>query len=64
MHDLCNRLFKDYQFGLKLIQKNTGQREFVVPPTALENPDQFVSDLVLASYKADPGEVPATADPA
>ena len=54
MHDLCNRLFKDYQFGLKLIQKNTGQREFVVPPTALEKPDQFVSDLVLASYRPDP----------
>ena len=51
MHDLCNRLFKDYQFGLKLIQKNTGQREFTVPPTALADPDRFVSDLVLASYQ-------------
>ena len=31
MADLCGRLFKDYQFGLKLIQKNTGQNEFVIP---------------------------------
>ena len=61
MHDLCARLFKDYQFGLKLIQKNTGQREFTVPPTALANPDQFVSDLVLASYRGNPGQAPGNA---
>src|SRR4051794_25037968 len=26
---LCAHLFKDYQFGLSLIQKNTGQKQFV-----------------------------------
>ena len=61
MQDLCDRLFKDYQFGLKLIQKNTGQREFTVPPTALDNPDGFVSDLVVASYRGNPPEAPGKA---
>ena len=51
MNDLCNRLFKDYQFGLKLIQKNTGQREFTVPTAALDDPDKFVSEWVVASYQ-------------
>jgi endopeptidase Clp ATP-binding regulatory subunit ClpX len=53
--DLCAALFKDYQFGLNLIRKNTGQAEFVIPLPALANPDQFLSDLVVASYRRDPG---------
>ena len=42
--------FRDYQFGLKLIQKNTGQGEFVLDDTAVENPDKFLSELVVKSY--------------
>ncbi len=32
---ICQQLFRDYQFGLKLIQKNTGQGAFsrMVLPT-------------------------------
>ena len=30
MPELCAHLFKDYQFGLSLVQKNTGQRSFVL----------------------------------
>ena len=51
MRDLCERLFKDYQFGLKLVQKNTGQGEFLLTAAAVEQPDKFVSELVVASYQ-------------
>ena len=61
MQGLCDRLFKDYQFGLKLIQKNTGQREFTLPPAALGDPDRFISDWVLASYQGNPTAAPANA---
>ncbi len=54
MRDLCERMFKDYQFGLKLVQKNTGQGEFVLPVAAVENPDKFISELVVASYQGHP----------
>lgn len=47
--------FRDYQFGLKLIQKNTGQGEFHLDEAAVENPDKFLSELVVRSYK-DVGE--------
>ena len=47
---LCEQLFKDYQFGLKLIQKNTGCNEFTMPARAVENPDSYLSDLVVRSY--------------
>jgi ATP-dependent Clp protease ATP-binding subunit ClpX len=52
VRDLCGRLFRDYQFGLKLIQKNTGQSEFGVPLAAVEDPDKYISELVVRSYQA------------
>jgi endopeptidase Clp ATP-binding regulatory subunit ClpX len=54
--DLCNTLFKDYQFGLNLIKTNTGQSEFEIPAAALENPDKFLSDWVVNSYPRDPAK--------
>ncbi len=49
--DLCRELFKDYQFGLNLIKTNTGQTEFVIPKAALADPDKFLSDWVVSSYR-------------
>src|ERR1043165_1968809 len=50
MPDLCAHLFKDYQFGLSLVQKNTGQRSFVLRRDAVDAPDKFLSDLVVQSH--------------
>jgi hypothetical protein len=50
MSDLCARLFKDYQFGLSLIKKNTGRTQFVLDGAAIDAPDKFLSDLVVQSY--------------
>jgi ATP-dependent Clp protease ATP-binding subunit ClpX len=50
MNDLCAHLFKDYQFGLNLIKKNTGQTTFVLGPEAIDAPDKFLSNLVVQSY--------------
>ena len=50
---ICNRLFRDYQFGLKLIQKNTGRDMFLLPPEAVEDPDKYLSGLVVDSYQPD-----------
>jgi phosphoglycolate phosphatase-like HAD superfamily hydrolase len=50
MGELCAHLFKDYQFGLNLISKNTGRNSFVLTAAAVEAPDKFLSDLVVGSY--------------
>jgi ribosomal protein L14 len=50
MGDLCAHLFKDYQFGLNLIKKNTGQTQFVLDAQAIDAPDKFLSQLVVQSY--------------
>lgn len=48
---LCRQLFKDYQFGLQLIQKNTDQSVFELTPEAIEDPDRYLSDFLVASYR-------------
>lgn len=50
MRELCAHLFKDYQFGLNLIRKNTGQKSFVLGREAVDAPDKFLSDLVVQSH--------------
>jgi ATP-dependent Clp protease ATP-binding subunit ClpX len=50
MSDLCAHLFKDYQFGLNLVKKNTGQTRFVINAGAVDTPDKFLSELVVQSY--------------
>lgn len=47
---LCQQRFKDYQFGLKLIQRNTGKKQFELGLDAVEDADQFLSNRVVKSY--------------
>ena len=49
--ELCQRLFKDFPFGLQLVVKNTGDRGFVLDRHAITEPDRFLSDLVAGSYR-------------
>ena len=49
--DLCRRLFKDYAFGLQLISTNTGGNNFILPKRSIEEPDRYLSDLVVESYR-------------
>lgn len=51
VRDLCAKRFKDFQFGLKLIAQNSGQREFVIDVDAVQAPDKVLSDWVVASYR-------------
>ncbi len=48
---LCEQSFRDFQFGLKLIQKNTGTSTFKIPERAIHDPDGYLSNLVMESYK-------------
>src|SRR5438270_1915357 len=50
MIDLCAHLFRDFQFGLSLVRKNSGQNRFSLPVSAIDSPDKFLSDLVVQSY--------------
>jgi ATP-dependent Clp protease ATP-binding subunit ClpX len=51
VRDICAKVFKDYEFGLSLVRKNTGNNEFTIPVLALDDPDKFLSELVVNSYR-------------
>ena len=47
---ICRTKFKDYQFGLKLIQGNNGREIFEICKEAVKDADKFLSDMVVRSY--------------
>ncbi len=51
VREFCERAFKDYQFGLTLIKRNSGRIEFSVPSRAVDHPDGVLSEWVVASYR-------------
>ncbi|MEM7386743.1 MAG: AAA family ATPase [Verrucomicrobiota bacterium] len=53
---LCRDLFKDYQFGLKLVEKNKGTSAFLLPARAVTDPDGFLSNLIVKSYGREENE--------
>ncbi len=53
---LCQQKFKDYHFGLKLIEKNTGQSKFEIGKDAIIDADKFLSESVVSSYSKAAGE--------
>ncbi|HEY5792964.1 MAG TPA: AAA family ATPase, partial [Chthoniobacterales bacterium] len=52
--ELCQRLFKDYQFGLKLLAKSSERPRFLIPPRAVEDPEGVLSEWVVSSYRNNP----------
>jgi endopeptidase Clp ATP-binding regulatory subunit ClpX len=52
MREHCALVFKDFEFGLKLVSKNSGQTSFAIDRTVVETPDQTMSRWVVDSYQA------------
>jgi endopeptidase Clp ATP-binding regulatory subunit ClpX len=62
VRELCAQRFKDFQFGLKLISKNTGQEVFIIDVDAVESPDKTLSEWVVKSYRPAPNPKPVGRD--
>ena len=54
VRELCAVRFKDFQFGLQLICKNTGHQEFTIDADAVDAPDKILSEWVVRSYRGAP----------
>ena len=52
VREYCGERFKDFQFGLKLIEQNTGNSEFVIDCEVVHSPDKILSEWVVRSYRA------------
>lgn len=53
VRELCAELFKDYEFGLRLVKRPAAAGAVVLPREAVEAPDKFLSDLVVRAYRQD-----------
>jgi endopeptidase Clp ATP-binding regulatory subunit ClpX len=58
--ELCRKLYKDYPFGLQLIGTNNAEKAFVLPLRAVEEPDKYLSEMVVASYRRAHSETTST----
>lgn len=52
VRELCAVRFKDFQFGLRLIEQNTGARVFEIDESTVREPEKRLSEWVVASYRS------------
>lgn len=50
---VCTDIFKDFEHGLAIVARNTGEKSFKIGSSCIKNPDAFLSDLVVKSFKKD-----------
>ena len=50
---VCERLFKDYPYGLDLIKKQTGKESFAITPAMVKDPDGVLSEMITQLYQSD-----------
>lgn len=57
IRSICDMLFQDFPYGLKLIARNTGKTRFTVTKGAVQAPDKTLSNWITRSYgRRDKGE--------
>jgi ATP-dependent Clp protease ATP-binding subunit ClpX len=44
--------FQNYEHGLKLIKKKTGKNEFSISADSIDDPENYLNELIRESYKA------------
>ncbi len=47
---LCDDLFKDFEHGLAIVSRNTGEKSFNISADCVGDPDKWLSDLVIKSF--------------
>jgi ATP-dependent Clp protease ATP-binding subunit ClpX len=52
IQSLCSEKFKDFEHGLSIIHKNTGQTVFKIGKLAVQNPDRELSKWVVRSINS------------
>lgn len=50
IRSICLECFKDFEHGLKIISRNSGQKEFKITDATLKDPDRELSSWVVESF--------------
>ncbi len=48
---LCEEVFRDFEYGLKLINRNTGRDAFTITEDVIRNPDKELSRWIVESHR-------------
>jgi hypothetical protein len=51
---ICREVARDFDYAMKLIAERSGQMQFTLPREAVLNPDEYMDDLVRATYQRYP----------
>jgi len=51
VHTVCERIFRDLPYAVKLITKHSGENHFTLSKSIVADPNQALSQLVLATYQ-------------
>ena len=51
VQEFCNTLFVGYEHGIKMIEKNTGQKDFVITGKMIDAPAEELEKLIKQSYQ-------------
>ena len=51
LNDYLKRSFQNYEHGLKLINEKTRRYEFSISPEGIENPEEYLNDLIRNTYR-------------
>ncbi len=52
IQSICEERFKDFEHGLNIIERNSGQKEFKIGKAAVENADKELSKWVVKSIRS------------
>ena len=47
---ICNELFKDFKHGLAIVARNSNDKKWELTKDAVDNPDKYLSELVVKSF--------------
>jgi len=48
---ICEERFKDLEYGIKIVARNTGAQRFVIDTDMVKDPDGTLSKMVVASFR-------------
>jgi len=51
IHTVCERLFHDLPYAVKLITKHNGENRFTLTKAIVDDPNQALSQLIVATYQ-------------
>ena len=47
---VCEELFKDYEHGLAIVSRNSGEKSFTIMADCIADSDKWLSDMVIKSF--------------